>query len=86
MVLLFVVPVHSEVYSIQHYVINFVSDFRPVGGFLRVLCTNKTDCHDITEILLKMALNTIKQTNIVQKKYNWHSEADPNISIRPFYL
>jgi hypothetical protein len=25
--------------------------------------TNKTDCHDITEILLKVALNTIKQTN-----------------------
>ena len=24
--------------------------------------TNKTDCHDITEILLKVALNTIKQT------------------------
>jgi hypothetical protein len=28
-----------------------------------VSSTNKTDCHDITEILLKMALNTIKQTN-----------------------
>jgi hypothetical protein len=26
--------------------------------------TNKTDCHDITEIFLKVALNTIKQTNI----------------------
>ena len=26
----------SEVYSIQHYVIKFVSDFRQVGGFLRV--------------------------------------------------
>ena len=25
--------------------------------------TNKTDPHDITEILLKVALNTIKQTN-----------------------
>jgi hypothetical protein len=25
--------------------------------------TNKTDCHDITEILLKVALSTIKQTN-----------------------
>jgi hypothetical protein len=25
--------------------------------------TNKTDHHDITEILLKVALNTIKQTN-----------------------
>jgi hypothetical protein len=24
---------------------------------------NKTDCHDITEILLKVALNIIKQTN-----------------------
>jgi hypothetical protein len=45
---------------------------------------NKTDCHDITEILLKVALNTIKQTkpknnilsskhcfyNIQKKKYN----------------
>jgi hypothetical protein len=27
------------------------------------LSSNKTDCHDITEILLKVALNTIKQTN-----------------------
>ena len=30
-------PVHGEVYSIQNYVIRFVSDFRQVGGFLRVL-------------------------------------------------
>ena len=28
-----------------------------------VSSTNKTDCHDITEILLKVALNTIKPTN-----------------------
>jgi len=30
-----------------------------------VSSTNKTDCHDITEILFKakVALNTIKQTN-----------------------
>jgi hypothetical protein len=28
-----------------------------------VSSTNKADRHDITEILLKMALNTIKQTN-----------------------
>jgi len=36
-----------------------------VDGFLLVTSvssTNKTDCHDITEILLKVALNTIKQT------------------------
>jgi hypothetical protein len=30
-------PDHSEVYSIQHYVIKFISDLRQVGGFLRVL-------------------------------------------------
>ena len=28
---------HGEMYSIQHYVIKFVSDLRQVGGFLRVL-------------------------------------------------
>jgi hypothetical protein len=28
-----------------------------------VSSTNKTNLHDITEILLKVALNTIKQTN-----------------------
>jgi hypothetical protein len=47
--------------GVQHYVIKFVSDLRQVGGFLRV--PNKTDRHDRTEILLKMALNTIKKTN-----------------------
>jgi len=29
--------IHGEVYSIQHYVIHFVSDLQHVGGFLRVL-------------------------------------------------
>ena len=48
-------PVHGEVYSIQHYLIKFVR-FSP--GTL-VSCTNKTDRHDITEILLKVSLSTI---------------------------
>ena len=30
-------PVHSYVYSIQHFVIKFVSDLLLVGDFLRVL-------------------------------------------------
>jgi hypothetical protein len=53
-----------EVYKLQHYVIKLVSDLRQVGGFLRILrlsSTNKTDHHDITEVLLKVAFNTIKQ-------------------------
>jgi hypothetical protein len=44
--------------------IKFVSNFRQVGGLLRLLqvsSTNNTDRHDITEILLKVALNTINQ-------------------------
>ena len=58
-------PAHGEVYWIQHYVIKFVSDFWHVGGFLRVIrvsSTNKTDRHDRTEILLKVALKTITLT------------------------
>ena len=76
----------SVVFSIQHYVIKFVSDLRQVGGFLyTTLCdkvcqwlttdlwfsqgtsissTDKTDRHDITEILLNVALNTITLTLI----------------------
>ena len=49
-----------------------VSVLRQVGGFLQVFTvysTNKTDRHDITEILLKVVLNTITPT--------------PNTHIRP---
>ena len=42
--------------------IKFVSDLRQVGVFsprIPVSSTNNTDRHDITEILLKVELNTI---------------------------
>ena len=54
-------PAHGEVYSIQHCVIKFVSDLRQVCSFLGtpVSPTNKTESHDVTEILLKVVLNTI---------------------------
>jgi len=42
---------HDEVYSIQHYVIKFVSDLRQVSG-TPVSSNNKTDLHDRSEILL----------------------------------
>jgi len=62
-------PAHCEVYSIQHYVIMFVSDLRQVSGFHRVLQFPppiKLNHHDITEILLKVALSTITLTQISQ--------------------
>jgi hypothetical protein len=56
---------HGEVYSIQHYVKKFVSDLQQVTGFLTgtpVSSTNKTERHDIAEILLKVPLNIMIQT------------------------
>jgi len=55
----------SQPVRIQQYVIKFINDLRQFGGFLQVLHHR----HDITEILLKVALNTITQkSNIVKKK------------------
>ena len=51
----------GDVYSIQH-VIKFVSHLPQVGSFLRAARSpspKKTYRHDITEIVLKVALNTI---------------------------
>jgi len=50
-------PAHGKVYLIQLYVIKFVSD-----------SANKTDRQDITEILLKVVLNTI---NCTVQKHCW---------------
>jgi hypothetical protein len=56
----------DEVYSIQHYAIKFVSELQEVGGFSQVSSINKTDSHNITEILLKVALNTITLTPLTE--------------------
>jgi hypothetical protein len=51
--------------AIQHYLIKCVTDLRQVGEFtpcILVSSTNKTDHHDIAEILLKVALKNISQT------------------------
>ena len=52
-------PAHGDVYSIQLYVIKFVSDLSLVSPGTPVSSTNKADHHDITQVLLKVALNTI---------------------------
>ena len=57
-------PIHGEVHSLQHYWIKFVSDLWQVSSFLwetLISSINKTDRHDITEILSKVALNTINK-------------------------
>jgi hypothetical protein len=57
-------PVYGEVCSIQHYAIKVCQ--RLATGRCFFPCTpvtsaNKTDRHDITEILLKVVLNTINE-------------------------
>ena len=63
-------PAHGEVYSIQHYVIK-VCKWLPADQWFSpgtsVSYTNKTDRHDITEILLKVVLNTITPNPNKQK-------------------
>ena len=55
------VPITTDVVGSNFDLIKLVCDLRQIGG-----SPNKTDRHDITEILLKVALNTIKQqTNIL---------------------
>ena len=53
-------PANGQVYSIQHYVTKFVSEVAD-GRWFSVdtpdSSTDKTDHHDITEILLKVALS-----------------------------
>jgi hypothetical protein len=48
----------GEVFSTQYYVIKFVSDLHQVSGFLRSPQPVKLTAK-ITEILLKVVLNTI---------------------------
>jgi len=53
----------------QHYVIKFVSDLQQVGQVFSghsISSTDNADRHDITEIFLKMALNTIKPTKPIK--------------------
>ena len=68
-------PIHGLVYSIQPYVIKFVSDLRQVGGFLWAIqfpSPIKLTATIETEILLKVALNTIKQQTINTFPHSWH--------------
>ena len=61
-------PDNGEVYSIQHCVIKVVRDLRQIGNLspgTLASSTNKSDRHDITELLLKVAFNTIPLTLIL---------------------
>ena len=59
-------PVHGEVYSIQIYVIKFLSDLRQVGGFLRIL-----------RFPSPIKLTTTNNRNIVESGVQHHKPTKP---------
>jgi hypothetical protein len=67
-------PAHGEVYSIQLYVIKFVSDLWEVGGFLW---------------LLRFLPPPIKLTTVVRLKYRWkwrkNHNSNHHIVCKTFY-
>ena len=70
--------VHGEVYSIQHYVIKFVSDLRQVGSFLLVFRFPppiKLTIYTVTLILLKSGVKHHKpnQTSFLRHRYSFGS-------------
>ena len=73
------IPLQGGMYSIQHYVINFGSQWFSPG--IPVSSTNETDRHHITEILLKVALSTIILTLTIIRRCLQKYAAD-NIQIR----
>jgi hypothetical protein len=76
-------PTHGEVHSIQHCVIKFVSDFAAGLWFslgTLVSSTNKTDRHDITEILWKPEYRE-KTTNLPQS--HWQTLSHNVVSSAP---
>ena len=56
----------SKLYSIQHYVIKFVSDLSKVGGFSPVSSTNKIVHINLTEISLIVEFNILLQNLSVE--------------------
>jgi hypothetical protein len=70
---------HGELYSMQHYVIVYqrLATGRWISPGTPVFSTNKIDHGNITEILLKVALDTINKTKNKQSIRTLYPNANP---------
>jgi hypothetical protein len=80
------IPPISTKRTIQHYVCDKVCHWPPTGQwFSPISSTNKTDRHNITEILLKVVLNTIKpkqnQRPYLTSNYYWTSKRPRHMAL-----
>jgi hypothetical protein len=76
----------GEVYSIQHYVIKLLATGWWFSPGTPISSTIYTDHHDITEILLKVALNTIKPNLISNSLLELLMSYFTNFQIQPVCL
>jgi hypothetical protein len=67
-------PTDGEVYSIQHYVIKFVSTPKTI----------KTDRYDVSEILLKVVLDTMIIILILYREHNCQQKKDKQRSTKHY--
>ena len=77
---------HDEVHLIQYYVIKLVSVLMQVGGFFQytpVFSINKTDRHDIAEILLKLVGIVEGMESVVPGQYQDRHELVEDHAITP---
>jgi hypothetical protein len=63
------IPTHGEMYSIQQYVIKFVSYLRQVGGFLRFPPPIQEEFEDTKGVIRIRILKKNRQHNGQKKKY-----------------
>ena len=67
------IAIRARCTTLCDQVCQWLSTGRWFSPGIPVSSTNKTNLHDITEILLKVALNTIKQTNkLLQREVMLH--------------
>ena len=65
------IALHGNTFPLQHYVIKFVNNLLQIDGFsggAPVYSFNKIDFHDITEIVLKVALSTTTLPSLSDKE------------------
>ena len=68
-------------YSVQHYVIvcQWLATDQWISPDIPVSSTNKTDHHDIAEIMLKVVLNTINQPSQTSHLHSLNTKKDHSI-------
>ena len=79
-------PIHSQMYSIQHDVIKFVSDLRQVGGFLRLPSPIKLTVKVCFKILRHVELSSMCGSRLNNFYFLVYVIKESCINTLPFFI